>query len=145
MFLLGISSWMFTRWWAGPRVLLLLLLLLSRFSGVWLCVTPWTGAYQPPSSMGFSRQEYWSVVPLPSPRVPLGIFLKQKTILILLFQRSFHKTMKMAWNDGTFLGFILELQLAIGTRNTFITQSNLWKTGFSLDLYLFSGSHKQKF
>ena len=29
--------------------------------------TPWTAAYQPPPSMGFSRQEYWSGVPLPSP------------------------------------------------------------------------------
>ena len=30
--------------------------------------TPWTAAYQAPPSMGFSRQEYWSGVPLPSPR-----------------------------------------------------------------------------
>ena len=29
--------------------------------------TPWTAAYQTPPSMGFSRQKYWSVVPLPSP------------------------------------------------------------------------------
>ena len=29
-------------------------------------VTPWTAAYQAPLSMGFSRQEYWSGVPLPS-------------------------------------------------------------------------------
>ena len=28
--------------------------------------TPWTAAYQAPSSMGFSRQEYWSGVPSPS-------------------------------------------------------------------------------
>ena len=38
--------------------------LLSR---VRLLVTPWTAAYQAPPSMGFSRQEYWSGVPLPSP------------------------------------------------------------------------------
>ena len=31
-----------------------------------LLATPWTGAYQAPLSMGFSRQEYWSGVPLPS-------------------------------------------------------------------------------
>ena len=30
--------------------------------------TPWTAAFQAPPSMGFSRQEYWSGVPLPSPR-----------------------------------------------------------------------------
>ena len=29
--------------------------------------TPWTAAHQAPPSMGFSRQEYWSGVPLPSP------------------------------------------------------------------------------
>ena len=28
--------------------------------------TPWTAAYQAPPSMGFSRQKYWSGVPLPS-------------------------------------------------------------------------------
>ena len=33
--------------------------------------TPWTAAYQAPPPMGFSRQEYWSGVPLPSPLWPL--------------------------------------------------------------------------
>ena len=47
---------------------MLLLLLLSRFSRVQLLATPWTAAHQAPPSMGFSRQEYWSGVPLPSPR-----------------------------------------------------------------------------
>ena len=46
---------------------MLLLLLLSRFSHVRLPATPWTAAYQAPPSTGFSRQEYWSGVPLPSP------------------------------------------------------------------------------
>ena len=36
-------------------------------SCVRLVVTPWTAAHQAPPSMGFSRQEYWSGVPLPSP------------------------------------------------------------------------------
>ena len=39
----------------------------KSFSHVWLLVTPWTAAYQAPPSMGFSRQEYWSGVPSPSP------------------------------------------------------------------------------
>ena len=34
-------------------------------------MTPWNAAYQAPPSMGFSRQEYWSGVPLPSPRQTL--------------------------------------------------------------------------
>ena len=33
-------------------------------------MTPWTAAYQAPPTMGFSRQEYWSGVPLPSPSLP---------------------------------------------------------------------------
>ena len=40
--------------------LLLLLLLLSHFSRVQLCVTPYTAAHQAPPSLGFSRQEHWS-------------------------------------------------------------------------------------
>jgi len=44
-----------------------LLLLLSRFSRVWLCATPQTAAHQAPPSLGFSRQEHWSGLPFPSP------------------------------------------------------------------------------
>ena len=40
---------------------------LKSLSHVRLLATPWTAAYQAPPSMGFSRQEYWSGVPLPSP------------------------------------------------------------------------------
>ena len=50
-----------------PLLLLLLLLLLSRFSRVRLCATLWTAAHQAPLSTGFSRQEYWSGLPFPSP------------------------------------------------------------------------------
>ena len=49
------------------KMLLLLLLLLSRFSRVRLCATPWTAAYQAPQFLGFSRQEHWSGLPFPSP------------------------------------------------------------------------------
>ena len=37
-------------------------------SHVRLLATPWTAAYQAPLSMGFSKQEYWSGLPLPSPK-----------------------------------------------------------------------------
>ena len=40
---------------------------MKSLSHVQLFVTPWTAAHQAPPSMGFSRQEYWSGVPLPSP------------------------------------------------------------------------------
>ena len=45
----------------------------KSLSRVQLLVTPWTAAYQAPSSMGFSRQEYWSGVPLPSPFCALDV------------------------------------------------------------------------
>ena len=44
-----------------------MLLLLSRFSRVRLCVTSKTAAHQAPPSLGFSRQEHWSGLPFPSP------------------------------------------------------------------------------
>ena len=43
----------------------------KSLSHVWPSVTPWTAAHQAPPSMGFSRQEYWS-------GVPLAIYLKRK-------------------------------------------------------------------
>ena len=39
----------------------------KSLSRVWLFATPWTVAHQAPLSMGFSRQEYWSGLPFPSP------------------------------------------------------------------------------
>ena len=47
---------------------IMLLLLLSHFSCVRLCATPETAAHQAPPSLGFSRQEHWSGLPLPSPK-----------------------------------------------------------------------------
>ena len=43
----------------------------KSLSRVRLLATRWTAAYQAPPSMGFSRQEYWSGVPLPSPSISL--------------------------------------------------------------------------
>ena len=47
--------------------LCLLKVKVKSLSRVWLFATPWTVAHQAPPSMGFSRQEYWSGVPFPSP------------------------------------------------------------------------------
>ena len=43
------------------------MLLLSLFSRVRLCATPQMAAHQAPLSLGFSRQDHWSGLPLPSP------------------------------------------------------------------------------
>ena len=40
---------------------------MKSLSRVRLFATPWTVAHQAPPSMGFSRQEYWSGLPFPSP------------------------------------------------------------------------------
>ena len=55
--------WIYTQKWDC----LIMLLLLSRFSRVRLCATPQMAAHQAPLSLGFSRQEHWSGLPLPSP------------------------------------------------------------------------------
>ena len=49
------------------RLLSLFINFMCTLSRVRLFETPWTAAYQAPPPMGFSRQEYWSGVPLPSP------------------------------------------------------------------------------
>ena len=57
-------------WWdklGGWDWHIYVLLLLSCFSRVWLCVTPEIAAYQALLSLGFTRQEHWSGLPFPSP------------------------------------------------------------------------------
>ena len=54
--------------------------LLSHF---WLLAIPWSAAYQAPPSMGFSRQEYWSGVPLPSLSCMLSCFNCVQLFVIL--------------------------------------------------------------
>ena len=56
----------------------------KSLSPVWLLETPWTAAHQAPPSMGFSRQEYWSGVPLPS---LIGYIEVNYIILITIAQR----------------------------------------------------------
>ena len=51
---------------------------MKSLSRVRLLATPWTAAYQAPLSMGFSRQEYWSGLPLPS--LDLKLYFNEKSI-----------------------------------------------------------------
>ena len=55
----------------------------KSLSRVWLLATPWTAAYQAPPSMGFSRQEYWSGLPLPSLIWPLFGIIPDIFILLI--------------------------------------------------------------
>src|SRR5574341_960222 len=54
----------------------------KSLSRVRLLATPWTAAHQAPPSMGFSRQECWSGVPLPSPMSNLDRILKSRDITL---------------------------------------------------------------
>ena len=62
-----------TKFTKSMDMLLLLLLLLSCSSHVRLCATPQTEAHQAPPSLGFSRQEHWSGLPLPSPSMDMSL------------------------------------------------------------------------
>ena len=53
----------------------------QSLSPVQLLATPWTAAHQAPLSMGFSRQEYWSGVPLPSPSAYIKLFKNLSSLL----------------------------------------------------------------
>ena len=53
--------------------------MLRHFSRVRLFVTPWTVAHQISLSMGFSRQEYWSRLPFPSPGDLPGLGIEPKS------------------------------------------------------------------
>ena len=61
-----------------------------RLSHVQLLMTPWTAAYQAPPLMGFSRQEYWSGLRLPSPnmlsRLVITFLPRSKPLLISWLQ-----------------------------------------------------------
>ena len=69
----------------------------KSLSRVRLLVTPWTAAHQAPPSMGFSRQEYWSGVPLPSPLSTVKskqlVTLKWNTLQLI----TMHLEMKPGW------------------------------------------------
>ena len=54
----------------------------KSLSRVWLFATPWTAAYQGPPPMGFSREEYWSGMPLPSLVLPIEPIISQWEITL---------------------------------------------------------------
>ena len=74
----------------------------KSLSHVWLLETPWTAAYQAPPSMGFSRQEYWSGVPLPS---PLLCYYKRKKswTTYIYFRESSTQNKKVRSKDWNYL------------------------------------------
>ena len=63
--------------------------------------TPWTGAYQVPPSMGFSRQEYWSGLPFLSPkgRTQYSIVERQEADILGLDRKQDRKGKKSTLNQ----------------------------------------------
>ena len=61
-------------------ILINMILTISSNSIFRLVATPGTAAYQAPPSMGFSRQEYWSGVPLPSPFLPYSVQFSRSVV-----------------------------------------------------------------
>ena len=72
----------------------------KSLSGVRLLATPWTAAHQAPPSIGFSRQEYWSRVPMPSPLFGASLTkICPKVIASLLYTIS-------SWRTKGFIGML---------------------------------------
>ena len=65
---------------------------MKSLSRVQLFETPWSAAYQAPPSMGFSREEYWSGVPLPSPKGGNGPLYICICAYIYLYQEKGERT-----------------------------------------------------
>ena len=73
----------------------------SSLSHVQLLATPWTVAHQAPLSVGFSRQDYWSGLPSPSPKRLMKV-CKIKMITVL-------SKIPPSTNEGKILSFHLHL------------------------------------
>ena len=84
-------------------------LFFQLLSHVQLFVTPWTVARQAPMSVGFSRQEYWSGLPFPSPREGGGR-LKREDIYIYIYIKSWLIHI-VTWQKSTQHWKVIILQL----------------------------------
>ena len=65
--------------------------------------TPWTAAHQAPPSMGFPRQEYWSGVPLPSPKEDIQMakrYMKRWSTLSAIWNIQIRTTMTFAFTPA---------------------------------------------
>ena len=93
---------------------------------VQLFSTTWTAAHQAPSSMGFSRQEYWSGVPLPS---PIYVWGRAKEIIIDTLLNSVHR-------KGTELLTLEKQQTYSMTRSSCQNPILHWRNQESLEKWL---------
>ena len=106
-------------------------------SRVRLLATPRTAAYQAPPSMGFSRQEYWSGVPLPSPIYMLRniltcgknilkvLFFLNNRIHVYLFLYWYEMRSSMIWHHLKYIEYCKKYQ--IETIFNVYSRKVLWK------------------
>ena len=70
----------------------------KSLSRVRLLATSWTAAHQAPPSMGFSRQEYWSGVPLPSPTYDYKKLYILDVSVCICIKNTFFKIRSHVWH-----------------------------------------------
>ena len=98
----------------------------KSLSRIRLLATPWTAADQAPPSIGFSRQEYWSGVPLPSPDTLL--YLLQISFLYIISHLIFYVV------------FVIE-RLKQANRKTMVISSHLFFRGFVFLCFIFISNY----
>ena len=96
---------------------------MKSLSGVQLFVTPWTAAYQAPLSMGFSRQEYWSGVPSPS---PMGMLESVNVLFQLALTLTLHAQLYNSCINS--LGYINPSFRQSKFKNNFLRKLHVAKT-----------------
>ena len=109
-------------------------------SCVRLLATPWTAAYQAPQSMGFSRQEYWSGVPLPSPKcVPMCVHICVPTRTSVCVKRQGEKPIQI--NLFTFVTNFVNtrmLQRNCKKLSMLLLNGMEWKITYPMPQYAYS-------
>ena len=95
---------------------------MKSLSYVRLFVTPWSAAYQAPPSMGFSRQEYWSGVPLPSPQSRLEHYYLN--FWERRVTKNHHPPSRSDYHDSSFHS-ILKRHSSVDKRLCFLVTQNL--------------------
>ena len=90
-------------------------------SHVRLFATPWTAAYQAPPSMGLSRQEYWSGVPLPSPIYVLKKRIWKSGYVCMLYMCN-QFTLLYTWNKCNIVNQLYSLKQTNKTKSLELSQ-----------------------
>ena len=106
----------------------------KSLSRVWLFATPWTAAYQASLSMGFSRQECWSGVLLPSPLFLL-VYFYFSVVFFISVQFTFSNSLLQASNILLWASTLLRSSLIMFTIITFNSFSGRFPVSTSLSYF----------